>query len=773
RSINDLFQCSLISALITINQQLINYTALDSAERLTRGSCSYEEGIRKDVKVANIKRATNKLAIATEEDEAHEPDTLFLPASKAVSRKESRAPGTPRVLRKTRGLDNCPQDQNESSKTAGEPTTSTSMIKPNVTVSPDIELPTIRQDSEKSSTTAEKPKAASIRRPSSGPANDNGKKAGGLGVSMGLSTSRDIGNDVADDSEDIDVVQKEDKKKIPQHTSNVSDVATQKSQVKKTRKKQQLGEYDGKILVAVDFELQYTPEGYNWGFLIPADAKRQTWFKLELYPEFSRSDSALVEQFPDDRAAPSRYDRNAESIVQDYLTALREHFEAVLHNSIPASVATTIPIEYIVTVPAVWSAAAKAKTRACAEKAGMGEGSTLKIVSEPEAAAVYALQHMSVYDLVKGDVFVVCDAGGGTVDLVSYRINTLKPILRVVEVAPGQGELCGSTFLNRRFTAFLRGKLGTHPAFREDMLEEAIKKFENEIKPSFNGSNDEEYEVLIPAFPDSAELNVRRMVLCVSGADLHGIFEPVIQKILTLVTQQITSTEKAKSKVKAVLLVGGFGESHYLHKRIRESVAGRPIEVLKSPAGWTAVVRGALLKGLVDANTKIAAAKVCGRVARAYYGTESAKKYDASIHEPEQRSWSDSNKRWEATTFDWFIEKHETIDEKKPRRFDYHIEQPVSEAKLDTVDVTIVKCVDPVERGPPTYASENRVEVVEVLKVDLSKIPTKNLTKRTGAEGEEYYIIDYAVRVTCYSAETVYELLHNGRNYGRVSAEYV
>lgn len=203
-------------------------------------------------KVANIKRATNKLAIATEEDEAHEPDTLFLPASKAVSRKESRAPGTPRVLRKTRGLDNCPQDQNESSKTAGEPTTSTSMIKPNVTVSPDIELPTIRQDSEKSSTTAEKPKAASIRRPSSGPANDNGKKAGGLGVSMGLSISRDIGNDVADDSEDIDGVQKEDKKKIPQHTSNVSDVATQKSQVKKTRKKQQLGEYDGKILVAVD-----------------------------------------------------------------------------------------------------------------------------------------------------------------------------------------------------------------------------------------------------------------------------------------------------------------------------------------------------------------------------------------------------------------------------------------------------------------------------------------------------------------------------------------
>ena len=78
----------------------------------------------------------------------------------------------------------------------------------------------------------------------------------------------------------------------------------------------------------------------------------------------------------------------------------------------------------------------------------------------------------------------------------------------------------------------------------------------------------------------------------------------------------------------------------------------------------------------------------------------------------------------------------------------------------------------PNEPATNTHIEEG-VEVVEVLKVDLSKIPTTNLQKRTGADGEEYYIIDYALRLTCYSAETVFELLHNRRNYGQVSAEYV
>ena len=62
-------------------------------------------------------------------------------------------------------------------------------------------------------------------------------------------------------------------------------------------------------------------------------------------------------------------------------------------------------------MPAVWSDAAQAKTKACAEKAGMGKGDRLQIVSEPEAAAVYALDAMDPHDIKVGDCFVLLDAG--------------------------------------------------------------------------------------------------------------------------------------------------------------------------------------------------------------------------------------------------------------------------------------------------------------------------------------------------------------------------
>ena len=60
----------------------------------------------------------------------------------------------------------------------------------------------------------------------------------------------------------------------------------------------------------------------------------------------------------------------------------------------------------------------------------MGQGKALQIMSEPEAAATYVLKAIDPHGIgVVGDTFVLCDAGGGTVDLLSYTLSSLKPIL--------------------------------------------------------------------------------------------------------------------------------------------------------------------------------------------------------------------------------------------------------------------------------------------------------------------------------------------------------
>ena len=64
------------------------------------------------------------------------------------------------------------------------------------------------------------------------------------------------------------------------------------------------------------------------------------------------------------------------------------------------------------------------------------------------------------------------------------------------------------------------------------------------------------------------------------------------------------------------------------------------------------------------------------------------------------------------------------------------------------------------------------LELVDV-KADLSQIPLTAFPKVLGANGRSFYKVSYNIEMTCYSAYTKYELVHNGKNYGPVHAEYV
>lgn len=60
------------------------------------------------------------------------------------------------------------------------------------------------------------------------------------------------------------------------------------------------------------------------------------------------------------------------------------------------------------------------------------------------------------------------------------------------------------------------------------------------------------------------------------------IFDPVVKEVVSLVLGQIDATREA---VKAVLLVGGFGQNTFLRDSIRQAVTSKGIEVMQSPNG--------------------------------------------------------------------------------------------------------------------------------------------------------------------------------------------
>jgi molecular chaperone DnaK (HSP70) len=138
---------------------------------------------------------------------------------------------------------------------------------------------------------------------------------------------------------------------------------------------------------------------------------KHEWFKLGLYPRLDESE--LSRKYPSTTALPRVYGSKCEKLVTAYLRSLRKHADKVLEDRVGRGVLATTPREYIVTVPAMWSEQAQDVTRACAEKAGMGAKDKIQIISEPEAAGIYALDTMTALDLRISDTFVVCDAGGG------------------------------------------------------------------------------------------------------------------------------------------------------------------------------------------------------------------------------------------------------------------------------------------------------------------------------------------------------------------------
>ena len=132
----------------------------------------------------------------------------------------------------------------------------------------------------------------------------------------------------------------------------------------------------------------------------------------------------------------SIHNKTVVDAVADYLTEIRAHTMDTLTRRYGEAFMSSTPVEFVLTCPAVWSDAAKNTTLLAAEKAGMGTKESIQMISEPEAAAVYALKTIQPNHLAVGDNFVVCDAGGGTVDLIAYKITSLKP-LRVEESAVG------------------------------------------------------------------------------------------------------------------------------------------------------------------------------------------------------------------------------------------------------------------------------------------------------------------------------------------------
>lgn len=497
--------------------------------------------------------------------------------------------------------------------------------------------------------------------------------------------------------------------------------------------------------------------GVKWGYQVKHHERRQEWFKLALDPMVYKANDCvdLSQSYASELAEPPDYSRSAQTLVTDYLTALRKQVMKALAEKFGNAAMKTANIEWVITTPAVWSLRAKDDTLKCAEKAGMGKGQAIKLVSEPEAAAAYAIKMMQPVSLQPGNNIVVCDAGGGTVDLITYRITSIAP-LEVEESAVSSGGKCGGVFVNRIFQKMVEDRLGKNSGLTDIGKHQLLNHFETYMKREFEDTGDPSNEHYVPApgARASAKARVQGNSMLITEQDMKEAFDPVIDEVIKLVKHQIESVQGAAgaNKVSAVLLVGGFGESRYLKKRLEDAI--QPISLICPPNGWSAIARGAVIKGIAS-HQSAPGWRVNSRKSDVHLGTVVYRDFVDGKHDRSRRYWDDLEGCWKCRDLmSWFINRGEDLSETKSKSFSFYRNIEVGEKFKFTEELQ--SSFEDSTDGPEYYDIGVCRKQVS-FKVDMSKVPKDRFVKKRGANGNDYYRIDYEILARFESASVEYK----------------
>lgn len=397
-------------------------------------------------------------------------------------------------------------------------------------------------------------------------------------------------------------------------------------------------------------------EGLSPNNSLAKDIIQLRFFKLYLDPEGTYGNTSLNMQ-----ALPRG--KEPLNVIADYLRQL--HLTAI--GRMKKTLGDVYDreqdnIKYFLTVPAIWDDAAKANMRIAAVEAGFVDNKDdrrLSLISEPEAAALYCVRN-KLLSLKRGDAILIVDCGGGTVDLIAYQVEEEEP-LAVSECTPGSGAMVGSAWLNQRFGAIARAKVKKAGLDKKDpvkatkIVTKCVAHFDSRIKGDFM-DNQKTFACDVSVETDYPAADIEDGFMSFTNDEILSCFQPIVHQILILVKDQINLVQQQNKTLTVsscrqvplrafsafieykltcisqnILLIGGFGGSEYLYKKIKESVPPKYAnKIVRPPNSISAIVRGACVAGITER-------LVTSRVARKHYLLATLETFVDGYHKEEFR----------------------------------------------------------------------------------------------------------------------------------------
>ncbi|RAR14541.1 actin-like ATPase domain-containing protein [Stemphylium lycopersici] len=484
------------------------------------------------------------------------------------------------------------------------------------------------------------------------------------------------------------------------------------------------------------------------------------WFKLQLM----LSGNTYIDPI---NLPPLPPGKSEIDVAADYLFHLRQ----AMRNQLQKTLGEVFNreernIRYYLTVPAIWNDAGKAATRAAAIQAGFlrdENDNRLTLITEPEAAAMFCSK-TGLLNLKIHDAVLIVDCGGGTVDLIAYEVEEEQPF-SVAECTAGSGDSCGSTALNRNFSNILRAKIrkmklpdGSKTAGK--VYAKCIMDFENRIKADFR-NNGQKWAVDVGIEAEFPEAGIEEGYMTFTNEEILQCFEPVVNRILELVRNQIIAIQAQNRSLQNVLVVGGFGASEYLFQQIKLHVPPQfQSKVVRPMDSVAAIVKGAVTAGITE---RI----VTHRVARRHYLMATLQPFKEGHHPEQYRVPSLDGKDRCKYTRQIFVQKGQRVKIGEPVKVSF-FRQVAPGATLMYEDI-LYACDDDV---CPEYTKDPRIKEVVTLTSDLSR---KNLEKdfeRMDTPQGTFYRVYFDIYLTLDGSEFNAELVCQGEVMGRCTARF-
>ncbi|XP_060597228.1 heat shock 70 kDa protein 12A-like [Ruditapes philippinarum] len=301
-------------------------------------------------------------------------------------------------------------------------------------------------------------------------------------------------------------------------------------------------------------------------------------------------------------------------------------------------------IQWMITIPAISSDSARQFMREASTKAGIPE-THLRLVLEPEAAALYSTPRIMTEAIPCGFMYILADLGGGTTDICAHKIIDGG---KIQEIFRTTGETSGGSDVDDCFINMMKTLIGekvwsefstTHPSACVSLVNEfRLKKkelksqtnniqlrMENALVHVIGGKKMNLNDIVKKSkYVRKLEYNSMDARLTINREMLEDLFKPSVDKIISKLVDVLKQCDE--NEMRTIILVGGYSESPYVRERIQSTFS--KMRVILVDDARLAVLNGAVMMGWKPKN-------IIQRRSRYTYGFAVYKPFRKGI-DPEQ-----------------------------------------------------------------------------------------------------------------------------------------